>query len=228
MTRSVRALFTTVGMCALLLVTPTVVRATPVIFTNFGPGFSYDTTAGNPVGADPFLGPEWQGETFTPGGTAQLGTIRVALSDAGGSLDPITVALRNSVAGQPDGIIESFVIPGGTAGLLGANNPPFVLTSLLNPVLTAGVQYWLTVQASPNSAYVWNWNNTGENAPHAVSQDSGGSWFVDATGFFTPGAFELDARDQVAAVPEPGTLLLVVTGTGALIRRRRLHSGKSN
>ena len=224
MTRSVRALYTTVGMCALLLLTPSVVRATPVIFSNFGPALSYDTTAGNPVGNDFFIGVEWQGETFTPGATATLGTIRLALSDTGGSADPITVALRSSAGGAPDGVIESFVIPGGSAGPLGANNPTFVLTSLLNPVLTVGTQYWLTVAAPISSAYVWNWNSTGANAPHAVSQDSGASWFVDSSGFFTPGAFELDARDTAAAVPEPGTLLLVMSGAASLLRKRQRNS----
>jgi hypothetical protein len=91
----------------------------------------------------------------------------------------------------------------------------------LTPLLTAGTQYWVTVAAPATSSYAWNFNNTGANADHAVSSDGGATWFVGASGSFTPGAFRVDGNLAGTPVPEPGTLLLVAGGVGMLARRRR-------
>jgi PEP-CTERM motif len=192
----------------------------PVLFSNFGPGHSYDVSAGNPVGDDFFGGVEWQGETFTPAVTARLSTIEIALSNTGGFSDAITVALRSDQANSPGAILEAFIIPSGTVGPLGANHPPITLSSSSTPLLVAGVPYWLTAGAPATSAYAWNFNSTGENANHAISLDGGATWFVGASGFFTPGAFDVDGN----IVPEPGTFGLLATGTMIFASRRRIRS----
>lgn len=195
----------TLGLCALVLGAPTVARASTILFTNFGTGFSYNASVGNPVGNDGFGGDEWQGETFTASATANLNSIEIALSGTGMSNDPITVDLTASAADSPGAVLESFTIPAVSAPLLGTNNSPITLTSVLEPLLTSGDQYWITAAAPSTSAYAWNFNSTGENADHAISTDNGATWFVSLSGSFTPGAFEVD-------VPEPSSLLLLSTG----------------
>jgi len=63
------------GLLALLLGAPAVGRA-DIIFSNFGPGFGYDTTGGNPIG-NAFDGNNYaQADTFTPTTSANLGAPR--------------------------------------------------------------------------------------------------------------------------------------------------------
>jgi hypothetical protein len=200
------------GLGALLLALPTDAHAGPVtLFTNFGAGFSYNIADGNPVGSG-FDGNAYvEGETFRSGSTADLSTVELALSDTGGSTDTINVALHADAGDKPGATLESWSIPGGTVGPFGTNNPPIVLISLLQPLLIAGDQYWLTAGSPITSAYVWNFNSTGANADHANSTDNGATWFIGPSGFFTPGAFEVDGTASVNT-PEPSSILLLLTG----------------
>jgi len=194
----------------------------PILFTNFGPSFAYNVSEGNPVGDDGFGGDEWPGEAFQPSLTANLTTIEIALSAVPGfgATDPITVALRADAASGPGGILESFTVPAGAGGPLGSNNPPIVLTSVLNPLLAAGTTYWLTAAAPGTSGYAWNFNSTGDHPSHAISFDNGATWTMFGPGFFTSGAFEVDG--VTLPVPEPISLVLVGTGLMGARAARRL------
>jgi hypothetical protein len=230
MRRRLTRLFAHLGILVAVLAAPSAASASSVVFSNFGAGFAYDASVGNAVGDDGFGLTEWVGETFTSGLTVNLSTIEIALSSGfGTATDPLTVALRSSAAGAPGTILESFTVGAGAGGALGTLNPPLVLTSSLFPLLTTGVQYWLTVQAPGTSAYVWNFNNTGANAAHAISVDDGSNWDVFASTFFTPGAFQVDGTagssgtdTTPSAVPEPASLILLGSGLlGAVVSRRR-------
>ncbi len=231
MIRRPALLLSALAIYAVVLAGPTAARA-DIVFTNFGPSFLYDVTEGNPIGngQDGTTNNYAEGETFTPINDYTLSTIYVALSDAAGSTntDPLIVNLTTDAGDQPGTVLESFTIAPGTLGTLGANNAPIALTSLLNPALTAGTQYWVTVSdALGIDAFIWNQNNSGDSADQAQSSDGGATWLSPSGN--TPGAFEVDGTlvATVGAItPEPGSLVLL--GSGALAffgsRWRRLRS----
>ena len=196
------------AVCALLLVAPAVAHA-DTIFSNLGPGNSYNISLGNPVG-DGLDGSGLnyaEGDRFTAGLTASLNSVMLALSCAvcpgGGSL---TVRLTQNAGNQPGAVLESLSVLGTTLGILGNNNPVITLSSVLHPILSFGTEYWLTVSGPATSAVAWNWNTTGDGSPTAISGDGGASWFSPAG--LTPGAYGLNGT----AVPEPGTVWLFATG----------------
>ena len=206
--------------CALVLIAPTAARAT-VIFSNLGSGSSYDTTGGNIVG-DGLDGYGYNyalGGTFTPTANYTLGSFQLALNGVFGSnTDVVNVALTNASAGLPGSTIESFSIAAGTLGLLGNNNPLIFENSILNPLLSAGTQYWITVSTAITSSVAWNWNNIGDTADVATSLDGGSTW--GGPYGQTPGAFEVDSLSQTS-VPEPSTMLLLVFGLAGLAGFRK-------
>jgi len=176
-----------------------------VIFSNLGPGQSYDITQGNPLGND-FLGDvAAQGDTFTPTATAALAFMDLALSCVAncGSPQSFDVELRADSFDAPGAVIESFSFTGIPLGTLGNDNPLITATSILHPTLTPANQYWVTVSASNNFFIAWNHNVTGDPSDQAVSSDGGSTWFSPSG--MTPSAYEVEG---IISTPEPSTLLL--------------------
>jgi hypothetical protein len=204
----------------LMFVVPAVSHAT-VVYSNFGTSFGYNTSAGNIVGDDGAGDNLGQADTFTPGSTAILNTIEIALSCQDVRLCPtaFTVSLESDSGDAPATILESFTVAGTSLGVLGVNNAPITLTSVLNPTLVAGTQYWLAVTGPLTDMIVWNWNSTGDSSDQSVSLDGGASW-ISQSGQ-TPSAYEIDGT---IATPEPGTLLLLLGG-GLLIGLKRQFKG---
>src|SRR5262245_7408762 len=163
---------------ALTLAAAPAAQAAP-IFSNFGPGFSYDITTGNPVG-DPFFTGDTvfaEGVGFATGSDATIGSVSIALGYVFSPPPlPFSVALMSDVGGLPAVVLESFTIVANSLELFGNNNAPVVLTSLLNPVLSAGNHYWLTVIAPSEDNIAWNLNNTSDTSPTATSIDGGATW----------------------------------------------------
>src|SRR5579871_5257594 len=125
----------------LLLAAPAISRA-DVVFTNFGAASSYDLSNTNVVG-NGFDGNNYaEGDTFTATTNGIFGSLDIALSCIFACSDSFTVSLDASNAGMPGAVIESFAVSGASLGVLGNNNAPLVFDSVLNPLLTAGTQYW--------------------------------------------------------------------------------------
>jgi len=211
------------GVCALLLAAPAVSRADTVVFSNFGAGSSYNTSVANPVG-NAFDGNNYgEGDTFTPTSTTKLSSIDIALScfSAGLCPDAFTVSLDTSSGDAPSTVLESFSVAGTSLGLFGSSNAPIVLTSILDPTLTSGTQYWVTVTSDLNDSIGWNLNSTGDPSDEALSFDGGASWFSPSGQ--TPGAYEVNGASSTTTppVPEPSSLGLMMTGLLSLAAGRR-------
>jgi hypothetical protein len=210
-----------VGVLTLLFMAPTVSRA-DVIFTNFGGGLSYNTSNANSVG-NAFDGNNYaQGDTFTSGVTESLQSLTIALSCFGPNACPdnFFVQLNANSAGAPGAALESFSVTGASLGLLGNNNAPLVLNSVLHPLLGAGTEYWVSVRSDLNDSIGWNLNTTGDISSEAISTDGGVNWFSPSG--LTPGAYEVDGNS--GAVPEPASvpvLASMIAVIGVLTWRRR-------
>ncbi len=223
MNRSVASVVRVCALASLMGVPVASSAATAAAFSNFGSGFSYDTTEGNTVGNDgqndgvPFA----EGDTFSPSFTGPLVSLQIALSCAFACPNNFTVSLNNDNGGQPGTAIESFMYAGTTLGTLGNNNTPVVLTSVLQPVLTGGTAYWVEVQPDSSNAdsIAWNLNLTGDSSSEAISTDGGATWFAPSGQ--TPGAYEVNAT-----TPEPASLGLLLGG-GLLLGlfRKKLRVG---
>src|SRR5262249_35471359 len=129
------------------------------IFTNFGAGQSYNTGAGNPIG-NAFDGNTYaQGDSFVSGDNFNLASINLALSYVfpGSAPDDFSVALRNNSGDAPGAtVLETWIVPGSALGALGTNHSVLTLISVLNPALTNGTPYWVTVSSDLNNSIAWN------------------------------------------------------------------------
>jgi hypothetical protein len=95
----------------------------------------------------------------------------------------------SDAGGVPGGVLESFTIGANSLEVFGNNNAPIVLTSLLNPVLSAGILYWLTVIGPAQDNIAWNLNNTSDTSLTVTSINGGATWLPLG---LTPGAFQVD------------------------------------
>ena len=181
-----------------------------IIYSNFGPGDSYNLNTGWTIGT---VGLRYeQGHAFTPVSSFNLGQIDFAI----GYLDApnlVELWLMSDVGGAPGSVIESFSFT-GVMGSFGNSNPPLSAISLLQPELQAGVQYWIIASAPDTGTWAaWNQNDQGATGLLA-SRQSGGAWDIQSD--LPQGAF----RIQDADIPEPGTFLLLLGGLGLLVCKR--------
>lgn len=190
--------------------------AAGVVFSNFGPGLSYDTHSGNPVGNAFDSNLYAQASSFTSASSFNFDSLVIALSCSFSCPDPITVTLARDNTDQPGALIESFAVLGGSLGAFGSNNAPLVLSSMLHPLLSAGTRYWVAVNADAHDTVAWNLNSTGDLSDQAISTNGGATWF-SPTGN-APGAFEVLS---ISTAPEPGSAGLVGASLLLMALRRR-------
>jgi len=220
MTRRLVRFLAASSLATLALTAPSAARA-DIIFTNLGPGNSFDFGSANPVGFDFFTGDrDAQADSFLPLADAILTRLAIGLTAfAGTNTAPVTVALAANAGNLPGFVIESWTIPVGGLSGFGAPSLPLFLTSILHPTLSFGTRYWVTASGGVADPIAWNLTLLNDANPTATSVDGGVVW--NRLGL-SPGAVQLEG----SIVPEPASLVLVATGLAVIagfVRRRRFN-----
>ena len=175
--------------------------------------------------------------SFTPSGNFKLSDVLLPLQAGGSLTGKANIYLTANNAGVPGAVVESWMGVTGEAFALPQLNA-ITLTSLLNPTLSNGTEYWLVVgPATDVSAAGWNYtwfgpaasalNSLANSTPHAGIPTLAGPWAYD--GNVIQNAFAIDGTPTVPigpTVPEPAMLPFVGTGLLAILVmfRRRMTS----
>jgi hypothetical protein len=175
------------------------------------------------------LGCAQPAQDFSPGAEFRLTSISIPLGIGQGAPNSVRISLYSSMNGVPGTVLESWLVNGGMvvfAGGVPAFPSAVVANSLLNPILEQGKQYFVGYEVPAlTDFYIYSAaSSLIETRTFASSHDLGNTWTA-YTGTQHWMAFRVEGEPLVAAVPEPGTLVLLVGGlVGAITTRRRKAS----
>jgi len=218
-----RCLACVFGLALLVLALPVVSRADSVIYSDLGPGNSYDPSNAttNPAdnwevsGASSADGEELVAVPFTPSANYDLTKILIALSFFSGTNNGAYVTLDSDSSGSPGAVIESWTLSDlPTLGSTSTITSHQTLTSAPGILLSAGTTYWIV--AMPDSAGAsdtidgWNFNSLGDSGTVAYSFD-GTTWNTDGSPFILPAL-----TVKGTPVPEPPTFAMLGLALAAL------------
>jgi hypothetical protein len=186
------------------------VAQTTVVYSNYGAGDTYGTSA-LPIG----IASQAHANYFVPRAPVQLESIEVTISTGfAGVPEPITFRLQADSAGLPGAIIESFVVtPAGPPS--GTYRSPQTLTSVSRPLLDANVEYWLTASMTSGTGFWYNSLNGLGHTLDIVSRDNGATWGPSGFGLRPGPVFRINGSepdgiaglvDRVTALLQDGTL----------------------
>jgi hypothetical protein len=179
------------------------------LYSDLGPGDSWNGFSAYDAGA--FLG-----TTFTVTNSGFLENILLPVESNADFANIDSVGLYADSAGEPGTLLESW------AALLPAegNVPPLTdLTSVENPLLTAGTQYWLVIDA-PLAGVMWDLNDQGVD---------GGAW----SGTSLDGLSQIFSADatpaiDVTSMPEPSSAVFCgLAFLGLIVFRLRRGAKRS-
>ena len=196
----------------LLLFIASEARADTIVFSNFGPGMTFNQTQGFAISGSNLFGGVISAHAFTPSETVTFSSAQVAMLLVA-EPNNFQVLLMTSSGGLPGNIIETITVTAPISSGIVVSN------SALHPVLTSGTQYWLAVFApEPNTFGLWNFALNDFSTPQALG-------FTSPTGPWVPNnvtrsAFQINGEP----VPEPSTVLLLGTGLatlGTAVRKRQ-------
>jgi len=192
------------------------------LFSDFGAGDSFEfpgpptpyCIGGNNPGC---AGIDYQPAfAFTPGTTAYLTQVDLALYNAAnGAEGEGVISVMTDSGGLPGSVIEQWTLTPGS-------NQVYTLTSELNPLLTAGTQYWLEATDTLGAGGVigWDANSISETGSYADMET--GSWVLENSNA-PQGAFDILANtvNPNPTAPEPSSLALLGTGAALLVLARK-------
>jgi hypothetical protein len=170
-----------------------------VLFTNFGPGQSYDTGFVYVVNSNVSCSlntPDVQAVQFQPSDYAVLDDAQLALGIFSGT-NLLSVYLETDAADQPGAIIEKMDVTGLQPVFPGS---VIKATSLLHPLLVGGTKYWLVAATSAaDTCAGWQRNSTGDNGTgtnfshNLLNTSPTGPFTSQPTGLGRP-AFQIDGE----------------------------------
>jgi hypothetical protein len=187
-----------------------------VLYSNFAPGNSYQGCCGMVVGGSTggWHGLYIQAAEFRAPIYASLDQIDVALVTLGGADTALVGLWTKSAAGHPGYNLGSWVVTGLPA--YGASNSPLTISGITGIILAGGEHYYVSVgpvSNSDDSKTGWNLNSSGALG----NRQSNYGWGWSGNSFGTATAFDVVGT----AVPEPGTIALVLGGLAGTARLRR-------
>jgi hypothetical protein len=212
--------YCTLGAILLLSVPPS--GHADVVFSDYGPGYSYNVDYGYTVGYERL--DYVPAAAFTPASDYTLTQIDLSIGYVQG-INSVKVDLLQDSNGVPGALIESWNLrnldPFGSVGVVETVAPVSTVS------LLGGTEYWVEVtprvEDTPRNGGTWagwNWNSQGVSGDFYQTSDG----TVINSGPNTLPAFEV-LGTVVTAVPEPGFVLPVASLLAALlVRRKRLAS----
>jgi hypothetical protein len=212
----------TFSLIGVLFTSPAI--ASEIVCSTFGPGQSYSTESGWPVGTLFVIFDETQkmeaAVSFTPSQGYTFDSFDVAaLLDSISVSEQFTVSLaRDSGANSPGAALETFSLTGI------ADSPTvYSASSLLHPQLITNEKYWL-VMSSDNLLDIYlTWLDTDLFLDGEIAYKNG--LYTDwAYGYGSTAAFEVRGT-TAEAVPEPTSMLLMGLGLVVLAGVRRRAGG---
>jgi hypothetical protein len=190
-------------------------RAATIVFDTFGPGDTYNQSAGYDVGTY-YQTPVEDAAQFTAGASGTLATVDLGLTTSGGPLSA-NVYLYGDASGSPDNTNQIFL---GSA--LFPNPSSIVSFAVAGTVpVTLGSTYWLVLKPSPTNYYgIWNYSSPAVPGMNDYSIAGSGTWMTN--GLVLP-AFRLTASAP-AGVPDSGDTILLMLGAlvPLLVLQRKL------
>ena len=187
-----------IALLALSLLGAAGLRA-DTVFSTFGPGSSFFTGGTWMVGGLP---EDEIAASFVPSHDFTLDTIDFAAALLSGTDNDLRVDFASGPS-APGAPIESFTVTSLTA------NPSIVtLHSVLHPLLSAGVTYWVVLSAPDPANTLVGWNLNDQGFEGVSSRQDDGTW--SALGNEVPSAaFDVLGTPVNATVPEPSSVALV-------------------
>jgi hypothetical protein len=186
-----------------------------VVYSDFGPGNSYNTLlSGWGITGPSIAGGIEDAMPFVPSGNYSFISADVAaFLDSGPNV--LTVTLAANGAGGPGAPIESLQLTNDLETLV----PTIVEADSVNhPVLDSGVEYWLMLSVGDSTVATWNRNSIGRTDGW---QDIGGGGWTESDD--PTAAFRINGT-PLTAVPEPASIALFAAGILAAAGARTIRN----
>ena len=185
-----------------------------VVFSNLGPGDSFNTNGNLVVGAASGLGDLFgdidRGDEFVPTGSGAISTIEIALGRFTGA-NEFSLTLYDDASGTPGSVLWSSGAILGQMLPSALEAPPISVDVGGAASVTAGSRYWLIADVGEDTEATWKWNE-------AITFDNLQARSVDG-GPFEILTGQVRGAFRVTTIPSPAGL--AIAGMGGLLATRR-------
>jgi hypothetical protein len=209
----------------LFILAPATLRADDVIFSNFGPGQSYQGASWFDTGNTSMIGNEVNAFAFSPTTTAAVTGAAVPLALLTGSAPtPLNLYIESSASGAPGSILATLTQTGSYSQYPVTTVVDFACTGSC-ATLDAGSTYWLVDQATdPANTTGWLWSFATDGAWYYNGTGSATGPWTTATNFANDiAAFDVTGTPSTAVPPvsEPASLVLLGSGLLGIVAAAR-------